>query len=355
YIKSLQAEVGYRFSDYSYGVNTNTYKFAGDWAPIDDIRFRASYQRAVRAPNLVELFGPQIHALDGSTDPCAGLANTAANAALIARCAQVHGYTTAQVLAIEPNVANQYYGLLGGNPNLQPEKSDTYSVGFVYQPTFLPGANFSVDYFNIKVDKYISNIGADVILNKCYLQNDNSYCPLIVRDTATRSLYLNSSGPTGHVVDLTQNTGSLRTKGFDFNAAYRTDLDVIGLKDAGGISINFVGTYLDELSSAILKGDPFVDCAGLFGAQCNGRPGSAIPNPKWRSKARLTWNTPFEYGEWLKNLAFSIQWRHFSSVKLDTTDGDPTLNNPAAQPASDLKLATRDYIDLLSTFKVRDG
>src|SRR6185369_15245374 len=138
YIKSLQAEVGYRFSDYSYGVNTNTYKFAGDWAPIDDIRFRASYQRAVRAPNLVELFGPQIHALDGTTDPCAGLAATPTSP-LVARCAAVHGYTTAQVLGIEANPANQYYGLVGGNPNLNPETSDTYSVGVVIQPSFLPG------------------------------------------------------------------------------------------------------------------------------------------------------------------------------------------------------------------------
>jgi len=85
-------------------------KIAGDYTPIEGVRFRASYQRAVRAPNLVELFGPQIHALDGSTDPCAGLTNTAANAALIARCASVHGYTTAQVLAIEANPANQAAG-----------------------------------------------------------------------------------------------------------------------------------------------------------------------------------------------------------------------------------------------------
>jgi outer membrane receptor protein involved in Fe transport len=355
--KQLQLELGYRYSDYSYHVTTDTYKIAGDYTPIDGVRFRASYQRAVRAPNLVELFGPQIHALDGSTDPCAGLTNTAANAALIARCATVHGYTPAQVLAIEANPANQYYGLLGGNPNLKPEKSDTYSLGFVFQPTFLPGANFSIDYFNIKVNDYISNIGADTILTKCYLQNDNSYCPLIIRDTATRGLFLNSSGPTGHVVDLTQNTGSLKTSGVDFNATYRTDLDVIGLENMGGISFNFVGTWLDHLSSAILPGDPFVDCAGLYGAQCNGRPGSNIPNPKWRHKARLTWNTPLEYGDWLHDVAFGIQWRHYDSVKLDTTDDDPILNNTAtgAQPATDLKLATRDYFDILTTWKVKDG
>jgi outer membrane receptor protein involved in Fe transport len=352
--KSISVELGYRYSDYSYNVTTDTYKIAGEYEPFDGLRFRASYQRAVRAPNLVELFGPQIHALDGSTDPCAALADTAANAALIARCGQVHGYTKAQVLSIEANVANQYYGLLGGNPNLDPEKSDTFSVGGVYQPDFIPGATITIDYFNIKVDDYISNIGADTILSKCYLQNDNSYCPLIVRDAATRSLYLNSSGPDGHVVDLTQNTGSLKTSGIDFSAAYRTDLDRFGMNNAGGINVSFVGTYLNELSSAILPGDPFVDCAGYYGSLCNGRPGSTIPNPKWRHKARLTWNTPFEYGDWVKSWSLSLQWRHFSSVKLDALSSDPALN-AANPPASDLKLATRDYFDLLTSFTIRDN
>ncbi len=354
FIKSLQVELGYRYSDYSYGVNTNTYKLAGDWAPTDDVRLRASYQRAVRAPNLVELFGPQIHALNGNTDPCAGLANTPTNAAIIARCATVHGYTTAQVLSIEANPATQYYGLVGGNPNLKPEQSDTFSVGAVLTPTFLPGANFSIDYFNIKVDDYISGIGADTILNKCYIQNDNSYCGLIVRDTTTRTLFLNSSGPTGHTVNLTQNTGSLRTAGIDINAGYRTDLSNFGLPEMGGISVSFVGTYLDKLESAVLKGDPFVDCSGLYGPQCAGRPGSAVPNPKWRSKGRLTWNTPYSYG-WFGGLGLSAQWRHFSKVDLDTTSKDPALNNPAAQQPSDIRFKSMDYFDLLATFKIKDN
>jgi outer membrane receptor protein involved in Fe transport len=356
FVKSLQVELGYRFSDYSYGVNTHTYKLAGDWAPMDDIRFRASFQRAVRAPTLVELFGPQIHALGGNTDPCAGLANTAANAALISRCATVHGYTNAQVLAIEANPATQYYQLVGGNPNLDPEESDTYSVGVVLTPNFLPGANFSIDYFNIKVDGYIAGIGADTILNKCYLQNDNSYCSLIVRDAVTRTLFLNPSGPDGHTVNLTQNTGSLKTKGFDINAGYRTDLGSFGLDGMGGVSLSFVGTYLDNLSSAILPGDPFVDCSGLYGPQCSGRPGSPVPNPKWRHKMRVTWNTPFEYG-WLGGLGLSAQWRYFSKVDLDATDSDPALTNtaPAARPATDLRFKAQSYLDLLATFKVRDN
>ncbi len=351
FIKSLQVELGYRYSDYSYGVNTNTYKLAGDWAPTSDVRFRGSFQRAVRAPNLVELFGPQVHALNGNTDPCAGLT---ASDPLVARCAAVHGYTTAQVLSIEKNPANQYYGLVGGNPNLKPESSDTFSVGAVVTPSFLPGANISVDYFNIKVDGYIGGIGADVILNKCYRLNDNSYCGLIVRDTTTRSLFLNASGPTGHTVNLTQNTGSLKTSGFDVNASYRTGLDTFGLPEMGSISASFVGTYLDKLASAVLKGDPFVNCAGLYGAQCAGRPGSAVPNPKWRSKARLTWNTPFQYG-WFGSLGLSAQWRHFSKVDLDTTSDDPVLHNAGAQPATDARIKSQDFFDVLASWKIKDG
>ena len=70
--RRLSIEAGYRFSDYSTGFSTDTYKAGLDWAPVDMLRFRGSFQRAVRAPNVGELFSSQSVALDGSTDPCAG-------------------------------------------------------------------------------------------------------------------------------------------------------------------------------------------------------------------------------------------------------------------------------------------
>ena len=82
FFHELSLEAGYRYSDYGdqgngNSFNTDTYKFGGDFAPIRDIRFRASYNRAVRAPNIQELFAPQHVALDGNSDPCAGAAPTA--------------------------------------------------------------------------------------------------------------------------------------------------------------------------------------------------------------------------------------------------------------------------------------
>jgi outer membrane receptor protein involved in Fe transport len=131
FAKAVSLELGYRFSTYSSVGNTDTYKVAGDWEIIDGLRLRAGYNRAVRAPNVIELFAPQNVVLDGTSDPCAGL--TASNP-LVATCANVFHMTTTQVLAIAKNPANQYNGQTGGNPNLKPEISDTYTAGVVWQP-----------------------------------------------------------------------------------------------------------------------------------------------------------------------------------------------------------------------------
>jgi len=347
FARSLTFETAYRFSDYSSIGTTHTYKFAGDWEPVEDVRVRASYQRAVRAPHVLELFSPQNVVLDGTQDPCAGLAATDP---LVARCAQAFGLTTAQVLAIEENPANQYNGLTGGNPNLDPETSDTYSVGFVYQPSFLPGLNVSVDWFDIKVKDYISGIGADLIINNCIETLDPFYCGLVNRD-AQGSIFLS---PQGYVVDTTLNTGSLRTSGVDFNAGYRTDLDRFGLNDMGGISLSFVGTWLDKLEiQSLPDSDPF-DCTGLYGTICSVSGGLSSPNPEWRHKARLTWNTPFAYGDWLTSLGLSVQWRHFNKVTLDAYDEHPQLFNPGLQYETDRVLGARDYFDLTATWTMKD-
>jgi iron complex outermembrane receptor protein len=341
--KSLQMELAYRYSDYSYGISTNTYKIGGDWAPIDGLRFRASYQRAVRAPNIVELYGPQNVVLDGTTDPCAGLT---AGAAAVAQCAKAFNLTTAQVLAIEKNPAPQYNGLTGGNPNLDPELSDTYTVGFVAQPSFAPGLNFSADWFDIKVDKYISGIGADTIIKQCVDTLDPFFCGLVHRDSQG-SLWLSQQG---YIVDTTLNTGSLHTTGVDFAANYRTSLDLIGLNDMGSVSFSLASTWLDKLETQSLPGGNTVDCAGLYGAICAGLGGSNSPNPEWRHKFRATWNTPFPL-----DLALSAQVRYFSSVDLDVTSSQKGLNDPTIAYPTDMKLGARTYLDLLATFTVKDN
>ena len=346
--KRVQLELAYRYSDYSSIGTTDTYKIAGDWQIVDDLRVRASYQRAVRAPHVLELFSPPNVTLDGTQDPCAGLA---AGNPLVARCATIFGLTTAQVLAIERNTANQYNGQLQGNRNLTPETSDTYSIGLVATPTFLPGLNISADYFDIKVKDFIGAVGADVIINNCVTGGDAASCALVHRD-AQGSIWLS---PQGFVADQTINTGSLRTKGIDFNAGYRTDLERFGMQNMGAVSLTFVGTWLDQLVVQPAPGGPSYDCAGLYGTVCSVSGGLSSPNPTWRHKMRLTWNTPLEYGDWIKNASISLQWRHFNKVGLDAFDGDPQLNNTGLAYESDRVLGKRDYFDLTASWTVRDN
>jgi outer membrane receptor protein involved in Fe transport len=346
FAKDITAELAYRFSDYSNAGTTNTYKIAGDWTVVDGVRLRAGYNRAARAPNVVELFSPQNVVLDGTVDPCAGL-TLAKNAATVARCATVFGMTQQQVLNIEANPANQYNGLTGGNPNLKPEISDTYTVGLVWQPSFLPGANLTVDYFDINVKDYISGIGANVIINNCVSGANPEFCPLVHRDSLGSIL-----STSGYVIDTTLNTGGLHTSGVDVSASYRTGLDTFGIQNMGSVSANLVGTWLDTLETTVLKGGTALDCAGYYGATCNSLGGSSNPNAKWRHKMRVTWNTPFEYG-WFGGLGLSAQWRYFSEVKLDATSGQVGLAGTV--PATDAKLSSRSYLDLLATFKVKDN
>ena len=342
--KDITAEVAYRYSDYSNAGTTNTYKVSGDWTVIDGLRFRAGYNRAVRAPNVVELFSPQNVVLDGTVDPCAGLK---AGNALVARCATLFNLTTAQVLALEPDPAKQYNGRTGGNPNLRPEKADTYTVGAVWSPSFLPGANITVDWFDIKVEDYISNVGANVIINGCVNGTNPDFCPLVHRDSIGS---LRSS--TGFVTDTVLNQGALHTSGVDVSATYRTGLDTFGIQNAGSISANFVGTWLDKLATTVINGQTAIDCAGLYGATCSTLGGSIAPNPEWRHKLRVTWNTPWEAG-WFGNLGLSAQWRYYQEEKQDATSGDPRLAGDV--PATDAKLGARSYLDLLATFKIKDN
>ncbi|MBS0363455.1 MAG: TonB-dependent receptor [Proteobacteria bacterium] len=346
FAKEMSLELGYRYSDYSSVGTTNTYKVSGEWEVIDGLRFRAGYNRAVRAPNVIELFQTQTVGLDGNQDPCAGLAaNAAANAAKIANCASIFHLTTAQVLAIESNPANQYNGLGGGNPNLKPEISDTYTAGVVWQPKFVPGLSLSADYFNIKVDQFIGGYGANLILNQCVNSGNPTFCSLVHRD-ANNSLWLS---PQGFVTDTTLNTGSLKTSGVDVNANYRTDLSNLGLGDNGSISVAMVGTWLDTLVTQPLPGGASYDCAGLYGLVCG------IPAPTWRHKARLTWNTPYSYGDWFKSLSFSLQWRYFGRVSLDAFDSNPQLANAGNAFASEHHLAAQNLIDLTANVTVHNN
>lgn len=320
FIDAFTISAGYRFSNYHVAANsfnTDTYKIAAELAPIPDIRFRASYNRAVRAPNIVELFFPTSLGLSGAVDPCAGTPT-----ATLAQC-QLTGVSAAQYGKLAANPANQYNGLFGGNPNLLPEKADTWTAGVILQPRFIPGLALTADYFDIKVKNLIGAPTFATVMAQCIAGNA-AQCALIHRAPGTGSLWL---GTNGFITLTNQNfTGTgLFTKGFDFQGSYSRRLGGLGTLNA-----SFVGTYVTKL-----------------GSPADSRPGTfagSTPSPKWRHTARLSLTMP-------NGLGASVRWRHFSGVNcnpaLDTGCG--TVANPI--PANE-RLSAQDYFDLAFTARL---
>lgn len=315
---------GFRYSDYAInngkGYKTGTYKLELDFSPIEDIRIRASLNRAVRAPNIQELFRANYVGLDGVTDPCAGTAITAADTGCLAQ-----GLRVGQTVASNP--AAQYNGYLGGNANLRPEKATTKTVGVVITPHQVPGLSMSVDYFDIKINQAIQAYGADAILGAC---NSGSAlaCGLIKRNAAG-SLWLS---PDGYVTDLDNNVGWVKTAGFEVNTSYSKNLGVWGRLNA-----SLTGTALSEKST--YNGlSPAYDCAGYYGSTCG------VPAPNWRHKARITWQTP-------KNIDVSLTWRYVGSVKVEYTNPSATLS-ATDYSTYNAKIPAMSYFDLFVTGKV---
>ena len=322
---TLTLNASYRYSDYSIDINTDTYGIGLDWGPIQALKFRGSYQRAVRAPNVVELYSSAgLNLFDMSQDPCAGPTPTASAEA----CARTGTTAATYGSALLDNPAGQYNTLSGGNVNLKEESSDSYTVGLVFAPTgILDGFSMTVDYFNISVEDVISSVAPTTILNQCLAGND-TFCSSINRDQFG-SLWITSGG---YITALNDNLATLDTSGVDLNLNYN-----LGLGAMGSLGFSLIGTYLDEFVQEDYKGAGKYDCKGLFGSVCG------APLPEWRHKARITWMMPW-------NADVSVGWRYYDEVLNEGTDNSATLNGYVAPV--DKKLDAQNYIDLAASWTV---
>jgi iron complex outermembrane receptor protein len=316
----LSVNGSYRYSDYSTNHTTDSYGLGVEWAPIKAVRLRGSYQQAVRAANVVELFTAQGNALFNldNGDPCAGPTPSAS----LAQC-QRTGLSAAKYGSdLLTNPAGQYNYLQGGNPDLEPEKAKSTTLGVVLTP--MKNLSASIDYFKIKVDKQINNIAPPIILSQCV--SAGTFCDLIHRD-ANGTLWL-----TGFITATNLNIAQNKTSGVDVAVNYNWPLE-----KWGSVDINFVGTWLQEFKVTPVPGLGEYDCAGLYGSTCG------TPLPEWRHRIRGTWMTPW-------NLDLSATWRHFDKVKIDTSDSNPLL--AGAFTAVNAELGQRDYLDLAASWSV---
>ena len=318
--KNSQQSTGFESS-----FNVFTYKGELAWRPVDMLRLRASYNHAIRAPNIGELFASQQVGNVAAQDPCSGATPDASATA----CA-ITGVSAAQYGHVIACPADTCSALGGGNLALKPEIGDTYTVGLVLTPRQVPNFSLSVDYYHIKVNGYIGSIDPSLIIEKCVETSDPFFCGLFHRDPRSGAIF----GTDGYIVSTTLNTGFLKTSGIDVTADY-----TLGLGSLGKLNLNLVGTYLINQTAEPLPGQGTTECKGLYGYTCG------QPSPEWRHVMRTTW--VLEQGTTL-----SLSWRYLGSTKLSPFGAPSVVNN---------RIGAYSYFDLAATvpvtkaFKFRAG
>lgn len=316
-----------RSSNYSNIGSVTSYATALNYKPTESIGLRLGVQRAVRAPNVSELFLGQANGFPPATDPCSagGISGDTDTALCIAT-----GVPSGQV-GVFTQANTQIEGLFGGNPDLQEETSDTLTVGLILEP--VEGLDITIDYFDIEIEDAISVLGGGVdnVLDICYNQVkdvNSAFCQAIQR---------RPDGNVNVVNVLNENIAKISTSGVDFNVNYQTDVNFGLYEDTSVISVNFRSTFLDKFDVQPVADLPTVNvCAGSFGNTCG------IPRSEFQYNARVNWSTG--------PLTVSALLRYLSPVDDDTIENGGALAEDLVVP----ELEAAYYVDLSAAYAVTD-
>ena len=283
----LTLDAAVRASDYSTAGSTLAYKGGGEWAPIPDLRFRATYGKAVRAPNIGELYTAGSVSGQWVNDPCNdwNLANRPGRTE----------FTAANCATLSPSNGATFWQfrdiIAEGNRALTVETAKTLTAGVVLQPRFIDNLAISADYYRIDLENAIDALGAQAILNRCVdlPSLDNPFCGLIRR---------NGDGNLESISTRQINLARFLTRGIDFEAIYSLDLPNLGLRGyAGRLTFNLVYGRILSRDYTLDPSRPgtVTKFAGVFGT------------PKYKGVSRLTYSAG----------PFSVTWsaRHFGRMK----------------------------------------
>ena len=334
FIRSLSVRGAVRVSNYSTVGTTFSYNYGGEWAPSEDIRFRVMKARSVRAPNINELFAPNLQNFpSGLQDPCNGV--TAAQAgALAVNCRAATG-VGANIAANGGTFTLNQADVQGitsfepGNPNLQEEKGDSFTAGVVINPrsvSALRNLTVTVDYFNIRIKDAIVQTPLQYILNQCYEQSNQDYCSQIIRRAGVSGA--NSAGSIDRLTTTFLNSGGTKTSGIDTTITYRQDLANWGLDGMLGLT----GSYTHLISGYTI---PLPDAdrdyfAGEIGA----------------SRDRFTTNASYD----IDGVGLTMTGTWISQASLDD---QLTGARPGTNPA--YRVRPQFYLDSQIRFKTTDG
>lgn len=287
----LSVDAAVRASDYSTAGKTTSWKYGLQYAPVRDLRLRATYGKAVRAPNISEIFTASSISGQWLYDPCNYYMNNRV---------ETTPNTVSNCATLNPANKNSYWLWLEvekkGNEDLEVETAKTLTVGLVAQPRFMRNFTMSVDYYDIDLSNVIAAVEPQTIINKCVdapMQN-NPYCDLVIREAGTNNLL--------RVVKQNINLAKRTNRGIDLEFDYFTDLSSWGWgADSGRLSLNMVYTRLMENKITPDPENPenVTSTLGIFGF------------PKWKGVTRVS----YQKGPlWL-----SWNFRYFSPMRMNTT------------------------------------
>jgi outer membrane receptor protein involved in Fe transport len=230
--------------------------------------------------------------------------------------------------------AGQYNGVFSGNTDLVPERANTFTVGAVFNPEeYVPGLQFSVDYWSIEIKDAILDNDAEFLITQCGATADPAFCGLINRNPVNGNLWVGNVVQvpgtqtfTGAFVDLTRvNIGFFDVAGLDLVGAYSHEIS-----NYGSLDFTFRGTYVTKWDQQLSPGADIDDCQGQFGGSC-GR-----PTPKWKHNFMSVWTTPWD-------LVFVGAWRMVGAV-------DEFNPNTAANSFGPADAGAEHYFDLTAEY-----
>ncbi|WP_422010299.1 TonB-dependent receptor domain-containing protein [Roseateles sp.] len=276
FVKQLSATVGGRVSDSNISGRDSSYKLMVDWSVNDTVRFRGGAQTAVRAPNVNELFAPQLNNFPTFTnsDPCNTTGAIAATYRNGPSAAQVRALCTAQSAVaggasyVQPS--GQATGITGGNPGLMPEKSKSFTAGLVLQPT--KDLSATIDYWSIDLKDVIGSVDATTIVQRCFNRDGanptfsatNGWCQLFSRNA--------NDGGVINLKQLSRNQAFTKVSGVDLGLDYG-----LSLQQLGSLRWNLLATWTEKNTSQTTSVDPVNDFVGTIGST------TASASPKWRA------------------------------------------------------------------------
>ena len=258
---TVSMDAGFRSADYSTGNDTTAMKLGAFWTVNDKVSVRGSFQTSQRHANLAELYqGIGQGLVDLDYDPCGIDPDT--GAAPIATQAQCENTgLPANLYGTDlKSPADQYNIQTGGNPNVNPEESESITIGVVLNP--MDGLTLTVDYFDITVEDGIGTVSPKTALDKCIETGAAAFCNLINRNPVNGSLWLTG----GYISAQITNISEEQTSGIDVIFDYSVDTNW------GPLVVSGVTTLLDSYDIIELPGESAIGCSGNWGGSCGKNP-----------------------------------------------------------------------------------